>query len=394
MNPLDLFRRYQELQAYVGWNEADAARVQAVAPILQPVLPSLVDDFYEEIDRHPQARTVITGGQAQVARLKGSLLRWLHELLSGPYDRDYAVRRWRVGMRHVEIGLDQVYTNVALSRMRSGLIQALGESWQGSRDDLVATLKSLNRLIDLDLAKIEDAYQAEYLARQQRSDRLAAIGQVSGGIAHELRNPLNVVQTSVYYLLNARNLRPEKNIEHLRRIEQQVGVANGVITTLSNFAKMPVPNLIPFSAERCVKEALEINPVGDRIDVTIDFPSTLQKALGDHDQLRIVFANLIRNARDAMPQGGRLEIRGSSSEAVVEVSFEDSGVGIDPKNLNRIMEPLFSTKARGLGLGLALSRAILDKNKGSLQAASQLGKGSTFTVRLTADLQNRRETAP
>jgi two-component system sensor kinase FixL len=87
-----------------------------------------------------------------------------------------------------------------------------------------------------------------------------------------------------------------------------------------------------------------------------------------------------------MPQGGRLAIRGSSSEAGVDVSIEDSGLGIDPDNLNRIMEPLFSTKARGLGLGLALSRAILDKNKGSLHAASQLGKGSKFTVRLTADL--------
>src|SRR5204863_456291 len=84
----------------------------------------------------------------------------------------------------------------------------------------------------------------------QRSDRLAAIGQVAGGIAHELRNPLNVVQTSAYYLLNARNPSPEKTAEHLRRIEKQVGVANGVITTLSNFAKMPVPNLIPFSADR------------------------------------------------------------------------------------------------------------------------------------------------
>jgi signal transduction histidine kinase len=145
-------------------------------------------------------------------------------------------------MRHVEIGLDQVYTNVALSRMRTGLIQGIGDRWQGSRDDLVATVNSLNKLIDLDLAKIEDAYQAEYLARQQRSERLAAIGQVSGGIAHELRNPLNVVQTSAYYLLNARNPSPEKTAEHLRRIEQQVGVANGVITTLSNFAKMPVPN--------------------------------------------------------------------------------------------------------------------------------------------------------
>ena len=384
MTPNELYFRYQELQAYVGWSEADAERVQAVSALLQPVLPTLVDDFYAEIGRHSQARTVITGGQAQIDRLKGSLLRWLQELLSGPYDRDYVVRRWRVGMRHVEIGLDQVYANVALSRMRSGLIQALGERWQASHDDLVATLKSLNRLIDLDLAEIEDAYQVEYLARQQRSERMAAIGQVAGGVAHELRNPLNVVQTSVYYLLNARNLSPEKTAEHLQRIGQQVGVANGVITTLSNFAKMPVPNLVPISVERCVQEALEINPVGNNIEVTMDFPQRLPKALGDHDQLRIVFANLIRNARDAMGQGGRLVIRGSTSEAGMDVSFEDSGVGIDPDNLNRIMEPLYSTKARGLGLGLALSRAILDKNKGTLRAVSELGKGSTFTVRLTA----------
>ena len=114
MNSADLYRRYQELQAYVGWNDADAARVNSIAEFLQPALPRLVDDFYTEIDRHPLARQVITGGQAQIDRLKGSLLRWLQELLSGPYDVDYAVRRWRVGMRHVEIGLDQVYTNVAL----------------------------------------------------------------------------------------------------------------------------------------------------------------------------------------------------------------------------------------------------------------------------------------
>jgi signal transduction histidine kinase len=385
MNSGDLFRRYQELQAYVGWSDADAARVNAIAKILQPSLPKLVDDFYAEIDHHPLARQVITGGQEQVDRLKGSLCRWLQELLAGPYDVDYVVRRWRVGMRHVEIGLDQVYTNVALSRMRSGLVQALGENWQKPLAELVATIVSLNKLIDLDLAKIEDAYQSEYMARQQRSERLAAIGQIAGGVAHELRNPLNVVQTSVYYLFNAKNPSAEKTAEHLRRIQHQVGVADGVITALSNFAKMPVPNLVPFSVARCVQDALEINPVNDSIRVEMDFPPTLPNALGDEAQLRIVFSNLIRNARDAMAQGGCLTIRGTASEAGVEVSVEDTGIGIDPGNLGRIMEPLYSTKARGLGLGLALSRAILDKNKGSLRATSTLGSGSTFTVRLTAE---------
>jgi len=383
MNPSDLYRRYQELQAYVGWCEDDSQRVQAIAEAMEPYLPLLIDDFYSEIDRHPGAHRVFTGGQEQVDRLKGSLLGWLRELLHGPYDQEYAVRRWRVGMRHVEIGLDQVFTNVALSRLRAGLTQALGETWQEDRQGLVETIKSLNKLIDLDLAKIEDAYQAEYLARQQRIERLVAIGQVAGGVAHELRNPLNVVQTSVYYLLNARNASPEKTAEHLRRIEGQVGVANGIITALSNFARLPVPALGPISIEQCVREALELNPVGDAIQVNLEFPANLPDALGDFDQLRIVFANLIRNARDAMASGGELSIHGSAEGNNLEVAMTDTGVGIPLENLNRIMEPLYSTKAKGLGLGLALARAILEKNKGELRAASEPGRGSTFTVRLT-----------
>jgi signal transduction histidine kinase len=225
MDPDRLYQRYRELQAYVGWTPDDAERVHALATSLEPNLLPLIDDFYTKIEQHADARKVITGGQAQIERLKGTLVQWLRELFSGSYDRDYALRRWRVGWRHVEIGLDQLYTNVALSRLRSGLIQAVGLGWQGERQDLVASIRSLNKLLDLDLAIIEDAYHAEYLRRQQISDRLAAIGQVAGGVAHELRNPLNVVKTSAYYLLNARGAKPEKVTEHLQRIEQQVGVA-------------------------------------------------------------------------------------------------------------------------------------------------------------------------
>lgn len=392
MDPSKLFLRYQELQGYVGWSDVDAQRVQSVQDRLQPFLPRLIDDFYSEIDRHPAARQVITGGQQQIDRLKGSLLRWLQELLSGNYDTAYVVRRWKVGLRHVEIGLDQVYTNVALSRLRTGLIEALAKTWQGEADGLVATIQSLNKLIDLDLAKIEDAYQMEHLERQQRSERLAAIGQVAGGIAHELRNPLNVVKTSVYYLLNARTISPEKTAEHLNRIEGSIHVANGVITALSNFAKMPLPTLSPFSAERCVRESLETNPLPASIHVSLEFPPSLPNALGDIDQLRIVFANLIRNSRDAMPDGGSLTIQGELANGDIVVTVMDTGVGIPPENLNRIMEPLYSTKARGIGLGLALARSILDKHKGSLKVTSELGRGTTFTIRLLADSDATRRT--
>src|SRR5690606_23830840 len=89
-----------------------------------------------------------------------------------------------------------------------------------------------------------------------QAERLAAIGQVAGGIAHELRNPMNVIKTSAYFLLNARSPTPEKTSEHLNRIELQVARADGVITALSNFARLPIPNRRPFEVEPFLREAL------------------------------------------------------------------------------------------------------------------------------------------
>jgi two-component system, NtrC family, sensor kinase len=379
-----LFERYRELQTYVGWTDDDAERVVATAALLEPYLHVLIDDFYDEIQRHPNALKVITGGQAQIDRLKGTLVQWVRDLLAGRYDRDYVIRRWRVGWRHVEIGLDQVYTNVALSRLRIGLIRSLHECWQGEALDLKAMVRSLNKLLDLDLAIIEDAYQSEYMLRLQRTERLATLGQVAGGVAHELRNPLNVVKTSVYYLLNARNPTAEKQADHLKRIERNVELADNVITALSNFARIPMPELKPVAIEPWVREVLEINPLGAQIEVTIDCPPALPPVLGDGNQLGIALGNLIRNARDAMPQGGRITISAQEEDGRVDVSVADTGNGIESKDLARIMEPLYSTKARGLGLGLAISRAIVEKNQGTLRVTSEPGRGSTFTIRLTA----------
>jgi signal transduction histidine kinase len=379
-----LFSRYRELQSYVGWTVADVERIVAAAPLLEPCLHELVDDFYAEIERHPAARKVITGGQAQIDRLKGTLVQWIRELLAGEYDADYVARRWRVGWRHVEIGLEQVYTNVALSRLRTGLVRHLHLRWQVDPLVLKETVRALNKLLDLDLAIIEDAYQAEYAARLQRSERLATLGQVAGGVAHELRNPLNVIKTSVYYLANARTPTPEKKADHLQRIERNVELADNVITSLSNFAKVPVPSLQPIAIEPLVREAVEVNPPGDGIEVTIDCPVGLPDALGDGGQLLIALGNLIRNARDAMPDGGKLALSARSSDGTVELSVADTGIGINPNDMARIMEPLYSTKARGLGLGLAIARSIVEKNQGTLLVTSEPGSGSTFTIRLSA----------
>jgi signal transduction histidine kinase len=191
-----------------------------------------------------------------------------------------------------------------------------------------------------------------------------------------------VVKTSVYYLLNARNPTPEKTEEHLKRIERQVELADGVITTLLNFARMPLPSLSPTPLAPCVREALEADPPGKGIEVAVDLPATLPTAQADADQLRIVFGNLIRNALDAMARGGRLAITGVQVDGALEVAIADTGDGIPAEDLYRIQEPLYSTKARGLGLGLAIVRAILDKCGGGLRVQTEPGRGSVFTVRL------------
>lgn len=379
-----IYHLYQELQDYVGWTEADAARVAVAGPLVEPHIDRLIDDFYEEIDRHPQARKVITGGPQQVARLKETLKAWLRNLLAGKYDQEYVSRRWRVGLRHVEIGLSQVYTNAALSRLRKGLLQATEQAWRGDQAELLATRSSMNMLLDLDLAIIEDAYQTEFSHRQQQTERLATIGQVAGGVAHELRNPLNVVKTSVYFLLNMRSTSPEKVRQHLERIERQIGLADRVITALSDFARLPAPEVHPVSVDHCIQEVLDLNPLPPSIAVSTSFPAGLPPFLGDPRQLQIVFGNLVRNARDAMPDGGRLNVSAELVDGQVAVVVADTGVGISRESLERIMEPLYSTKARGIGLGLAITRSIVEKHSGQLQVASEVGAGSVFTVRLPA----------
>jgi signal transduction histidine kinase len=382
MQPSQIFERYQELQRYVNWSDADAARVRGAMHVMQPYFATLVDDFYDEIARHPEARKVITGGDAQIARLKQTLIAWLSELFSGNYDASYVARRWKVGYRHVEIGLDQVYTNAALSRLRRGMLAILNECQSMPGEALGAVRVSLNTLLDLDLAIIEDAYQAEYHRRQQQSERLATIGQVAGGIAHELRNPLNVVKTSVYYLVNSKNPSPEKVREHLARINRHVGLADEVISALNSFARLPVPNVEAVAFEPFLREVLEMVALPGGIEVALDVEPALPRLAADPPQLRIAVSNLIRNARDAMQDSGRLTIDALRSGEYVELRIADTGCGIAPEVLPRVMEPLFTTKARGIGLGLAIARAIIERHNGRITVTSEVDRGSVFRVLL------------
>lgn len=234
---------------------------------------------------------------------------------------------------------------------------------------------------------VRDRTQELRLAQAElvKKEKLATLGQVSGGIAHEIRNPLNAVKTSIYYLSNARTPTPEKTNEHLDRIDRQVTLIDNVVTALSDVAKLPDPNRTPLDLTTALPQIARAVGLPPNIEVQWQFDDGLPHVIVDEFQIPIVFKNLIRNARDAMQDGGgTITIEATAEGEHVDISVADTGVGIAPDQLQKIMEPLYSTKARGMGLGLAITRAIVKKNSGQLTVESTEGEGSKFTVRLDA----------
>lgn len=384
------FSRYQELMEYIDWTPQDAENVRWIKPVVEPEFPVMVDDFYDAIQRNRNTLKVLTGGQAQINRLKKTLIGWLDQLFTGPYDEEYVTRRLRVGSRHVEIGLDQVFANVSLSRLRNRIntkILKEGPMLLAEGDSpakLADALSSVNRLIDLDLAVIEDAYQFAHTAHQKKQERYATIGKISGGIAHEIRNPLNVMKTSAYFLEHAGDkVSQEKKDQHISRISKAVEDANRIVTALSEFARLPEPSLNAISIRQIVDDALSQNS-GEELElpvkVTLECTLNDDQIYGESGQLLIAFGNLIRNAIQAIQENGEVTIRICEVNGKKSVVIRDNGVGIPREHLSQISDPLFSTKPKGLGLGLAITKAILDSHKAELQVESEPGKGTEFKV--------------
>ena len=166
-----LDHKFEELKKYVDWSDVDAERVTAVRELVIPHLEPLVEDFYRSIAECSNTRLVMQRHGDPAQRLKVSLHAWLKDVFTGPYDDTYAARRWRIGMRHVEIGLEQIFVNAAFSRLSRGLRQTITTHWNQGKTSVVPTLESLSKLLDMDLALVQDAYETAHLAEQCEAER-------------------------------------------------------------------------------------------------------------------------------------------------------------------------------------------------------------------------------
>jgi signal transduction histidine kinase len=375
-------KRWAEIRHYIRFDAADEAALRELHPVVRPRFPAIVREFYERIQEHEGARRVFTGGAAQIERQKQLLTAWLESSFAGPWDEVYYHIHSRIGRVHVWIGLEPRYMVLAMHLIRQGLQTAVLEAFPEKRP-LERAVLAIAKICDVELAIMIEEYHAEYSAQIKRRERLAAIGQLGASVSHEVKNPLAVIASSVHALKDYCHAAADpRAARHLEKIQRNVEQAYQIVTTLLDFLRMKAP----------ARQAREWNAlVRDAADsATLPAGVTLRFALGeaagcaevDATQIPRVIANLVQNAAEAMTEGGAVEVATGGDEAGVEVVVRDRGPGIPGDVLPQLFEPLFTTKAVGNGLGLALSKAIVEAHHGSIRAGNHPEGGAEFRVRL------------
>jgi len=208
------------------------------------------------------------------------------------------------------------------------------------------------------------------------------LGQLSGSVAHELRNPLGVISNSIYYLNMKLKDKDEKVKKHLGLIKKEIERSDNMIIELLDFSKVKLLYITETNVNTLIKETIEEIKIPEHIDLEMDLDEKIPQLQLDPDKMQRVFQNMISNAIQAMPEKGKLHIKTSSNDDFTEIIFSDNGQGIIKENLKKIFEPLVTTKVMGIGLGLAIAKNIIDYHKGKIDVKSEVGKGTTFTIKL------------
>jgi signal transduction histidine kinase len=218
--------------------------------------------------------------------------------------------------------------------------------------------------------------------RLLRQERLAVLGQLAGGVGHELRHPLGVISNAVYLLQSAFSEADETSQEYLDIIETKVREVDKIVTDLLNLARTCSVEREEIMVAVLMLEVLRRYPPPENVLVTHHLPADLPPVFINPQQIGQVLANLVANAYQAMPEGDTLTITAQTDENMLRLLLIDSGHGMSQETLKKIFEPLFTTKVKGIGLGLAVSKNLVEINGGHIEVESVEGQGSTFTLAL------------
>ena len=244
-------------------------------------------------------------------------------------------------------------------------------------EDLRLANEELERRVEERTRALRDAQHALL-----RKERLAVLGQLSGGLAHQIRTPLSTISNAAAVLRRrlADATDPDTRAA-MAIIDEEVWEANRIITDLLDFVRVRPPSRSPVPVASLIDGALSAVRAPDGVHVVRDIPPELI-AWVDERQTRDALGNLIRNALEAMGEEGRLTLRASSSPPYASIAVEDTGPGVAEEALVHLFEPLVTTKALGLGLGLTTARALIENQKGELRYVKPHREGACFEIRI------------
>ncbi len=398
----------EQLARYIRFGSDDLERLARVFPLIEHGLPDIVEEFYERVVTDPASAAVFRDA-GQIERQKQALLRWLARMLTQPRTDEYYAQTARIGHVHVAVSLPQRYMLASLNVIRNALLGLFAAV--GVDDRLVH--QSLHKALDLEMAVMSDAYATAEIARahaaerremQQRHDRLASIGTLAAGLAHEIRNPLNGAQLHLTFL--RRQLATAVEPAMREELEQAVEVVSGEIKRLSrlvteflDFARPHALDLHTVDLREACRRAVtivarEAQELG--VELRLDLPMVPLEAVADVDRLAQVLINLLRNALEAVasPAEGspapdferppsterRVIVRGQRTDDHRVLEIEDNGPGISDPSAP-LFDPFFTTKAHGSGLGLSVAHRIVTDHGGTLAFSSAPGR-TVFSIKL------------
>ena len=385
--------RFAELKTYIGFDERDAANLRSLAAPATPLIPRVVDRFYEVLLGHPEARTVLTG-EEQVQRLKTFFAEWLRGLFTGTYDQGYFESRSRIGQTHVHVGLPQRYMPLAIDVVRAELSRGLRGT---DIDRLEEKLESLLKLLTLDLTIMLGSYQESYASeireferkamegKLARAQHLAEIGQLAASLAHEIKNPLAGISGAIQVIGDSLTEdSPYKSI--VGDILGQISRLDATVRDLLLYARPTPPERKDVKMSELVSRLISVlheEPALRNLDVR--FADTDAVAYADERQLEQLLMNLILNAAHASRDGAAIEVEAVDRADRLRLIVKDRGAGMPEDVRKKALEPFFTTKAKGTGLGLAICRRITESHGGTIAIESQPGRGTTVTVELPRD---------
>ncbi len=244
-------------------------------------------------------------------------------------------------------------------------------------------IRRLNEELEL---KVQQRTQQLLEAQEQlvRKEKLSVLGQVAGSVGHELRNPLGVMNNAVYFLQTVLADADETTREYLDILKNEIASSERIVSDLLDSVRTKPPQPEEVGVAELTGKTLAKLAIPASVTLRLDLPGTLPSLRVDGSQIRQVLRNLVSNGVEAMPQGGTLQISAveNGQDGTVTVSVRDTGVGILPEQMDKLFQPLYTTKTRGIGLGLVVVKNLTEANGGKVEVQSELGKGTTFAITL------------